>query len=79
MLDLRSPFFFRFADGELVGGLDVVKEMAASGELQSMIPAGHILGKDNAEEELNERLRKLVKEKRIMLFMKVRTRGCECA
>ncbi|KAJ3282875.1 Glutaredoxin 3 [Blyttiomyces sp. JEL0837] len=50
-----------YINGELVGGLDIVKEMVASGEFQKMLPE---------EESLNSRLQKLVKQAPVMLFMK---------
>ncbi|KAJ3417310.1 Glutaredoxin 3 [Chytridiales sp. JEL 0842] len=50
-----------YIDGELIGGLDIVKEMVASGEFQKLAPP---------EDELTVRLQKLIKKAPIMLFMK---------
>ncbi|KAJ3009054.1 Glutaredoxin 3 [Thoreauomyces humboldtii] len=50
-----------YVRGELVGGLDIVKEMVESGEFQKMVPA---------EEDLNTRLTKLINKEPVMLFMK---------
>lgn len=53
-----------YMKGELIGGLDIIKEMVESGEFKSMIPAA------KEEETLNDRLKKLLKRSKIMLFMK---------
>ncbi|KAJ3092966.1 Glutaredoxin 3 [Quaeritorhiza haematococci] len=50
-----------YVQGELIGGLDIVKEMIEAGELQKMLPK---------EEDLNTRLKKLVNKASVMLFMK---------
>ncbi|ELU04110.1 hypothetical protein CAPTEDRAFT_149217 [Capitella teleta] len=50
-----------YAKGELLGGLDIVKEMVESGELKLMLPAA---------ESLDDRLKKLTNQDPIMLFMK---------
>jgi len=50
-----------YINGELVGGLDIIKEMEASGELQEMLPK---------KSTLNERLEGLVKRSPLMVFMK---------
>jgi Grx4 family monothiol glutaredoxin len=50
-----------YIHGELIGGLDIVKELVASGEIQEMLPG---------EEELKKRLEKLVNKSTFMLFMK---------
>ena len=74
-----------YVSGELVGGLDIVKEMAASGELASSIPAGHIKPKavaaepaGESEEDLNKRLNALTRSKRVMLFMKGSPAAPQC-
>jgi Grx4 family monothiol glutaredoxin len=73
-----------YISGELVGGLDIVKEMVAGGEFVSAIPPGHVkapagaasasdaAGASEAESPaaLEERLKALVRQKRVMLFMK---------
>jgi len=51
-----------YIKGELVGGLDILKELIASGEFQSMLPA--------SETSLEDRLKALVSREPVMLFMK---------
>jgi Grx4 family monothiol glutaredoxin len=53
-----------YANGELLGGLDVVRELIQEGEFKSMLPAEVI------EEPLEQRLAKLVRQHKVMLFMK---------
>uniref|UniRef100_A0A1B6FH87 Thioredoxin domain-containing protein n=1 Tax=Cuerna arida TaxID=1464854 RepID=A0A1B6FH87_9HEMI len=48
-----------YISGELVGGLDIVKELVASGELKEMLP-----------KSLEDRLKKLINQDNVMLFMK---------
>eukprot|EP00095_Tigriopus_kingsejongensis_P009813 snap_masked-scaffold239_size242058-processed-gene-1.9 protein:Tk09813 transcript:snap_masked-scaffold239_size242058-processed-gene-1.9-mRNA-1 annotation:"glutaredoxin 3" len=50
-----------YLKGQLVGGLDILKEMHANGELASMLPK---------KKNLDERLRALVKKAPVMVFMK---------
>ena len=50
-----------YLNAELVGGLDIVKELVESGEFLKMIPA---------PEDTPTRLAKLIKRSRVMLFMK---------
>ena len=50
-----------YSDGELLGGLDIVKELVETGELKSSLPA---------QESLEDRLPKLIGKERVMLFMK---------
>ncbi len=50
-----------FIKGELIGGLDILKELIESGEFKPMLPA---------EESLDSRLKKLVNQAPVMLFMK---------
>ncbi|KAL8578645.1 hypothetical protein ACOMHN_007103 [Nucella lapillus] len=52
-----------YANGELLGGVDILKEMAESGELAEALPA---------QEDLDTRLKKLINKAPVMLFMK----GC---
>jgi Grx4 family monothiol glutaredoxin len=54
-----------YINGKLVGGLDIVKELNASGELASMLPT-----KSSAESPLHQRLRQLINQQHAMLFMK---------
>ena len=68
-----------YVAGELVGGLDVVKELVASGELQAMIPAGHIVSKkEEGKDTLIARLQALIKQKHVMLFMKGSPENPQC-
>lgn len=50
-----------YINGELVGGLDIVKEMIANGELESIVPK---------KQDLNERLNELINGAPVMIFMK---------
>ncbi|KAJ3196518.1 Glutaredoxin 3 [Irineochytrium annulatum] len=50
-----------YIGGELVGGLDIVKELVASGEFQKMVPQ---------EEDLKTKLTRLTHQAPVMLFMK---------
>lgn len=54
-----------YIKGELVGGLDIAREMSVSGELDGMLPKNHNVG-----EGLEERLKKLINLAPCMLFMK---------
>mmetsp|Transcript_129516 Transcript_129516/g.192807 ORF Transcript_129516/g.192807 Transcript_129516/m.192807 type:complete len:240 (+) Transcript_129516:292-1011(+) len=57
-----------YVKGELIGGLDIVKELHEEGELMDMIrPA---LSEADPKAALNERLKKLVSSSPLMLFMK---------
>jgi len=53
-----------YAEGKLIGGLDIVKEMADDGQLQDIVP------KPKTVEDLNTRLSILVNKAPVMLFMK---------
>ncbi|KAG8227217.1 hypothetical protein J437_LFUL003423 [Ladona fulva] len=50
-----------YINGELIGGLDIVKEMVASGELDKMLPK---------KASLEERLKALINRHHLMIFMK---------
>lgn len=50
-----------YIKGELIGGLDIVKEMQESGELDSMLPK---------RVSLDERLKSLINKAKVMVFMK---------
>lgn len=70
-----------YLSGELVGGLDIVKEMVASGEFASAIPAGHIAPKVDeaaAAAALQSRLKSLISQRRVMLFMKGSPSAPQC-
>jgi len=55
-----------YVDGELIGGLDIIKEMHSSGELKS------ILGSKNGDTQLSldDRLKSLINKHPLMIFMK---------
>lgn len=55
-----------YINGELVGGVDIFKELVASGELKSMLPDAE----EDSKVSLEDRLKSLVKREKIMLFMK---------
>ena len=50
-----------YIDGELIGGLDIIKEMLEAGELQSMLPT---------KVTLEDRLKSLINKAPLMIFMK---------
>ncbi|CAL1537668.1 unnamed protein product [Lymnaea stagnalis] len=50
-----------YVKGELLGGLDIVKEMVESGELKDIVPK---------TEDLNTRLKNLINQSPVVLFMK---------
>jgi len=50
-----------YINGDLIGGLDIVKEMDSSGELGALLPKKH---------DINERLKTLVNKAQTMVFMK---------
>lgn len=53
-----------YIGGELIGGLDIMKELMASGELAPM------LAQKKGGEPLEERLKKLINRSELMIFMK---------
>lgn len=53
-----------YVKGELVGGLDIMKELVASGEFASTVP------QKPSKEALEERLKTLINSAPVMLFMK---------
>jgi len=50
-----------YVKGEFIGGLDVIKEMVESGEIKDVIPT---------VEDLNTRLKKIINQSPVVLFMK---------
>ena len=61
-----------YANGELLGGCDIILELHASRQLKDSI--AEALGDDspdNAKPDLQERLKQLVNAHSVMLFMKV--------
>jgi Grx4 family monothiol glutaredoxin len=65
-----------YVNGELVGGLDILKEMNEEGNLAEQLGIDTngtdvtIMGKEEEEETLDDKLKKLVNRSSIMLFMK---------
>ena len=57
-----------YAGGELLGGCDIVLEMAAGGELKAALEEAMAAAKP--EEDINAKLAKLVKSSKVVLFMK---------
>lgn len=53
-----------YANGTLVGGLDIMKEMVASGDFKEAMPKKPVV------ESLDDKLRRLVSQDKVMLFMK---------
>jgi len=56
-----------YVHGELVGGLDIIKELVASGEFQTMLPS---VAANDCRPSLDDRLRQLTSRAAVMLFMK---------
>eukprot|EP01088_Endostelium_zonatum_P007126 TRINITY_DN192_c0_g1_i1.p1 TRINITY_DN192_c0_g1~~TRINITY_DN192_c0_g1_i1.p1 ORF type:complete len:340 (+),score=72.47 TRINITY_DN192_c0_g1_i1:21-1040(+) len=65
-----------YANGKLVGGLDIVAEMAEDGSLLEAIPP-EALGKVN-ENDINKRLETLLKSAPVLLFMKGNPSAPQC-
>lgn len=55
-----------YINGDLIGGLDILKELIEEGEFKDMIPKGCKM------EDLNAKLKSIINKQRCMLFMK----GC---
>merc|ERR1719333_258831 len=66
-----------YAKGKLVGGLDVVKELIEDEELLDMLPKIAVDNEDK-KETLNERLKSLVNQKPVMVFMKGNPEDPKC-
>ncbi|KAI4811360.1 glutaredoxin 3 [Pseudochaenichthys georgianus] len=58
-----------YANGELVGGLDIVKELAESGELESTCPKAVTL---------EHRLKTIINQSPVMVFMKGNKEAAKC-
>jgi glutaredoxin-related protein len=56
-----------YIKGELIGGLDILKELIANGEFQSMLPANET---SQEKASLEDRLKALINRQPVMLFMK---------
>jgi len=50
-----------YLDGELVGGLDILKELAEAGELKGMLPS---------KQQLEDRLKQIINKAPVVVFMK---------
>ena len=57
-----------YINGELIGGLDIIKEMIESKELQEMIPKRK--SKDSNAGSLEQRMKDLINQSTLMVFMK---------
>jgi len=58
-----------YISGELIGGLDIIKEMVESGDLQTMLPT---------KQDLESRLKELINAAPIMIFMKGDPKAPKC-
>jgi len=58
-----------YISGELIGGLDIIKEMVESGDLKSMLPT---------KQDLDSRLKDLIQSAPIMIFMKGEPKSPKC-
>ena len=59
-----------YINSELIGGLDIIKELVESGEFDSMIP--------KKDETLNIRLKSLINQEKIVIFMKGNIKEPKC-
>jgi Grx4 family monothiol glutaredoxin len=59
-----------YVQGTLIGGLDIIKEMAQSGNLAEELGIESILSPPAAPKPLQERLQELINQAPVMLFMK---------
>jgi Grx4 family monothiol glutaredoxin len=57
-----------YINGELIGGLDIIKEMVESNELQSMIPSKKAANSNAGS--LEHRMKELINQAKVMVFMK---------
>ena len=58
-----------YIDGELIGGIDIIKEMVESGEFKDMLPK---------QQTLEDRLKTLIRRSKVMLFMKGEPTNPKC-
>ncbi|XP_021255214.1 glutaredoxin-3 [Numida meleagris] len=58
-----------YVAGELIGGLDIIKELEASGELDAVCPKA---------QKLEDRLKSLINKAPVMLFMKGNKQAAKC-
>lgn len=61
-----------YVDGDLLGGLDIMKEMAEEGDLAEQMGVSKLTNLESSmeTETLDDKLAKLVKRSKVMLFMK---------
>lgn len=64
-----------YINGDFVGGVDIVSELAESGELKSMLPTSD---ETKSLETLNDRLVKLINRSHVILFMKGNPSNPKC-
>ncbi|KAK6039021.1 glutaredoxin, partial [Cooperia oncophora] len=62
-----------YLDGELIGGLDVIREELKDADFVAKLPK-----KEAGENDLNSRLKKLVNQHKLMLFMKGDRHAPQC-
>jgi len=58
-----------YIKGELIGGVDIIKEMDASDELKEVLPC---------EEPLNDRIKRIIVQSKVVLFMKGKPTEPKC-
>mmetsp|Transcript_41542 Transcript_41542/g.68365 ORF Transcript_41542/g.68365 Transcript_41542/m.68365 type:complete len:349 (-) Transcript_41542:11-1057(-) len=63
-----------YIDGKLIGGLDIIKEKIEDGEFQALLPSQI----KNEKELLQQRLKQLVNQQKIMLFIKGTPSAPQC-
>ena len=59
-----------YVNGALTGGLDILKELRAEGPLREQLDLENLVPPLQEEEPIEERLAKLVRQSKVMLFMK---------
>jgi len=64
-----------YVDGELIGGLDIVKELNESGELHDLLKVKKV---ENNKTDLNDRLKSLINQADVMVFMKGNKQAARC-
>ena len=57
-------------NGEFVGGLDIIKELAASGNIKTELGIDQLILPPSAPSTLEEKLKKLINLGTVTLFMK---------
>jgi len=68
-----------YVSGELVGGIDIMKEMEADGTLKEALAAIPAEGAEEAApESVEDKLKRLINQQPVMLFMKGNPEGPKC-